>query len=377
MSNKQIKWLVVLVIVFLVIFGGYSLLSYKKGISGELKVGVILPLTGKAANFGEDIRTALTMAEQEIKSDSANVSFTLEYQDDECDPKKAVSAYQYIHDVKKANFIIGPVCSSATLAVAPLAERDRVILITPVSSAETISEAGDFVFRNHTHDKAEIEVLAPYVAKKYKRVAVIYDSSNDAFVLNHKFLTELLPKYGSEVVISIPVAASKGDYRTDLLKLKEKNEQIDAVFVAFLTNDGVVVMKQMNEMGIKKPIFSNKTFGNSDFINNVGKDLAEGIVFAEAYYDKDVNPKFWEEFYNLAKKNPPIWAPQAYDTLKVLSLSFKNCARDTECVKNYLYGIKDYPGAAGSLSFDSKGDAVKKIVVKRIHDGVICLVDDN
>lgn len=111
-----------------------------------LKIGVVLPLTGGAADFGLHVRDGIELAKETLESVSAAGSnIQVVYQDSKCSPREAVTAF---HTFKRQGikYIIGAGCSSCTLAIAPLAEKNRILQITPVSSAATISEAGDFVF---------------------------------------------------------------------------------------------------------------------------------------------------------------------------------------------------------------------------------------
>ncbi|EKD24403.1 MAG: Extracellular ligand-binding receptor [uncultured bacterium] len=362
MDKKRKNILRVGVIIIIVIVGLYVFVQ--KGVVGEVSIGVILPSTGKAANIAEDVRNGLEMAKGEL---TGGKKIKLVYQDDGCDPKKAISAYQFLHEVEKVNIVIGPLCSTAALVVAPLAQKDGVVMITPASATDKLSSIGDFIFRNHTHDKAELEAIAPYIKERYKKIAVIYDKTNDAYVEYDTFFKTNL---GESNVVSVPVTGGMGDYKTDLLKIKAQLKDIDAVFVGVLSKDAVTLVNEMNQLGIKKQILGSKLLGTSDFVNGVGVETAEGIVYMEADYDKNTEPNFWNKYNEKFGKIPPTWVPQAYDTVKILDLAIASCGSDKSvCIKDYLHNLKDYPGAAGKLTFAANGDAIKKIAIKQVQNG--------
>jgi len=332
-----------------------------------IKIGVILPLTGKAAVYGETIRNALELGAEELNKNGKKIQ--LVYEDERCDPKEAVNAYYSLVKIRGVKNIIGAVCSVGTLAIAPLAEKDKVILITPASAAETISQAGDYIFRNHGKSSIEMKVFADYASEKYDTYAIIYDSSNDGIILDKDYFTKYIEAKNGRVIFTQGFKGDETDFRTLLLRLREQEDNIDAIFLGGFQNHLILLIKQMNELGINKPILTEKTIERQDIVNVLG-ELSEGIIYAVADYDENTNPEFWNKYVERYNENPPIWAAQAYDNLMILSMIFEKCDfDDTDCIKDELYKVKDYPGVAGITSFDENGDAVKNIVIKEIRNG--------
>ncbi|MBW2990231.1 ABC transporter substrate-binding protein [Candidatus Woesearchaeota archaeon] len=328
-----------------------------------IKIGAILPLTGRAAVWGGYVRNGIDIAIKEINDPNLEVI----YEDSVCDPKQAVSSYNYLVNVKGVKMVIGGLCSPATLAMAPIAEKDKIILFTPASSAASITQAGDYIFRDHTHVKLEIKTVLDAFKDEYKSYAVIYDSGNDALYQASVFMTEFL---GEENVIKIPIQGGKSDYRTELLKLKTSIDEFDAISLETFIEDAQIIMKQLKELGISKPIIADKaTAGNPKFVELLGLN-AEGVIYAEPEFNRDTDPSFWDEYLATYNQEPVFLSAQGYDVLNILYDIAKNmCGQNTECIKNRIYEVKNYPGAAGITSFDENGDAVKKLVLKTIRNG--------
>ena len=339
-----------------------------------IKVGVILPMIGKAAAYGKEVRSGLELALEDINKDKTRIE--LIYEEEACDPKQAVTAYQHLSKVRGVKNIIGALCSVSTLAIAPLAEQDKVILFTPASAAESISDAGDYIFRNHGRSSTEMKVLAEYASKKYKTFAIIYDSSNDGMIAGKDYFKKFVEENGGKVLFIEGFKGDELDFRTILLKFKKQENDVEAVFLPAFQNQLVLLVKQMNELGIYKPILADKSVEISDTINALD-ELAEGIIYPVAEYSENTNLEFWNKYKRKYGKSPPVWAAQAYDNLKILAMIFEKCKpEDTVCVKDELYKIKDYPGVAGLTSFDKNGDVVKKIVVKEIRNREFVPVSD-
>lgn len=107
-----------------------------------IKVGVITPLTGEAAAWGNWVKNSLNLAKQ--KTDASSIE--LIYEDSMCDPKTGVSAYNKLKNTNGVELVTGFVCSSVALAVAPLAEGDGITMITTGASATDLKDAGEHIF---------------------------------------------------------------------------------------------------------------------------------------------------------------------------------------------------------------------------------------
>jgi branched-chain amino acid transport system substrate-binding protein len=132
--------------------------------SDEIKIGAILPLTGEAAEYGEDAKLGIDLAVEEINAAGGinGKMIQVVYEDSQATPSQGVAAIQKLITVDKVPVIIGAMASSVTLAIAPIAEENKVVLLSPASTAPQITEAGDYIFRNEVSDayggKAQAEL---------------------------------------------------------------------------------------------------------------------------------------------------------------------------------------------------------------------------
>ncbi|MBI3260592.1 MAG: ABC transporter substrate-binding protein [Ignavibacteriae bacterium] len=74
------------------------------------KIGVIVPLTGKSAVWGEAVKESIDLA-------ASGKNIEVVFEDSQCDPKKAVTALTKVIDVDRVSAVIGGFCSSETLAM--------------------------------------------------------------------------------------------------------------------------------------------------------------------------------------------------------------------------------------------------------------------
>lgn len=360
--NKMMKIIggiiIILIIILLAVF-------YKPGPGETVKIGVILPLSGKAASLGEDIRNALDLALEEINRKDKVIE--LVYDDEKCDPKEAVGAYQAV-TLKGVKLIIGACCSPSTLAVAPLAEQDKIVLITPASSADRISEAGDYIFRNHVLASQKEGKLGEFAGQEFNTVATIYDQTNDGYVIGEKAFVEQFQNRGGTVVERQAFQKGATDFRTELAKIKAKNPE--TIFIGALMPESALIVKQIEELGISSQIITEDAVATDrKFLDAVG-DLSEGIIFSGSEFSRETNAEFWDLYTERFGKNPNIFAAQGYDCLMILANIIKQRCKtgDSICVKDELYNVKDYMGVSGLTTFDKNGDALKPLAIKIIKN---------
>jgi branched-chain amino acid transport system substrate-binding protein len=136
--------------------------------SAPLRIGVMLALTGDSANYGKRSLNGLTWAADKINQKKGGVNgkhLELVVEDDLSSPKDAVSAFNKLVSQDQVKVVIGDIISGTTLAVAPLAEKNHVLLFAPGASNPQLRYAGDYVFRNWTSDDFDGLAMAGYLAR--------------------------------------------------------------------------------------------------------------------------------------------------------------------------------------------------------------------
>ena len=112
-------------------------------------IGALDSLTGLGESYGVPLSQTKLLAVEEINA-AGGVNgrlLRLVVEDSKCTANDAITAYRRLTDVEGVKIILGSTCSSGTLGVAPLAEKDGVILLSPSSTSPDITLAGDYVFR--------------------------------------------------------------------------------------------------------------------------------------------------------------------------------------------------------------------------------------
>lgn len=352
------KNFILLIIIIIVVIGiiYFNNLNQKK--EEKIKIGVILPLTGFLANTGIDTKNAIELA----YTDSNSSDIELIYEDDACDATKALTAYRKLVDIDNVDFIIGPFCGQSAMSVLGSINSDKVIAISPGAPDNELAKPDDYFFRTRVSNKDETLKIVEFLAmNKTKRVAV-YTAKNTFGKSYRDSFRAQLPNY-IEVVYDDGSSDYQTDFKTDIIKIKEKSPQAIFLVPASRQQMGIFV-KQMNELKLNYSIFGGSVTEQQDLLDAAG-NAADGIIYP---YVSPKNLSIVNRYKEKYGKNPSMEVLNGYDAFKILYTEIKKCDGNKECVKGKLNNLKDFEGAMGKISFDENGDTKVELILKTIKN---------
>lgn len=373
---KTVLWLVVLVLVV----GGFILYGSKKDGGEEaapkepIKIGVLLPLTGDGAVYGEPARNVYQLAVDEINAAGGvnGQQLMLVIEDGKCNGKDATSAAQKLINVDQVKVIIGGICSSETIPVAPLAAEKKVALFSPGASSPDLTGISPYFFRDYPSDASQGKVLAEvaYNQKGWKTVAFLQEQTDYALGIYKAFSTTFEALGGKIVREEVPTATT--DFRSPLTKLKAA--KTDAIFVDTQTPAvSEKIFKQMQDLKWNTPVLVNDVTGGTPATVLMYKDLLEGALTAEFSTDP-TNTKFTKLLTDYKTKYGTELPYQAYgqteyDAVYMLRDAIIAVGYDGEKIAAWSRTVKDWDGASGKVTIGQDGDRVGGHTVEVIKGG--------
>lgn len=366
-GSKKWIWGIVVVILIIIIVT----LSFKKGPQNIIKIGYFGPFTGPVAGTsGEDVGNGFKLAHL-LQNKVGNNQVEVIYEDDACDPKKAVSAAQKLIDIDKVDILVSGVCSGSTLATAPLAEKNKVILFTQIATSPKITDAGDYVFRISASSVETAISMVDLINKLgYKNIAILFEQTDYTTGLKDAFMADW-NKIGDNKISAVDSISSKdSDLKTPLMKINSSKPQAIVLFMNSSVTASLAI-KQINELGIKLPVIGNEYFAFKEIVQN---PLAEGIYAAQYKYDynSDILLDFLSKYKKEYKKEPnqDIYASLGFDGYNVLFNAIKLCgSSEPECIKEKLYATRGFKGVTGEINIDKNGDTEREFTVRKIEAG--------
>lgn len=346
------------------------ILYVSKNKDGEkVRVGVAIPLSGNRADVGEYVQNALKLAAEEINRSPRHASLDFVFEDTKYDAPTAVSVVKKLIDLDKVKYIIGPGGSSEALAVAPVVEQNKVILVIPGAQTDEISQAGDYVFRTIYNTSQEVPLFGPFVASKMKGDNIHFLALNTAISDPYiKKITPILEAKGKKIGLVEKFDPKELSFLSYLTKIKSQNPT--DIFLIAVPRQAGLIIKEARNLGIKAQFYDIGV--ESPEIFATAQDLANGLYYPYSFDGKTGNvaqADFFSDYFETFGKEPDTVAANAYDAAIILSKCIYEKGDDVEKVKDCLYSLEDYDGASGKFSIDSNGDAIKEIFIKTIKDG--------
>lgn len=370
---KRNIWIGIGIIVVVALAIGLIVTQTKKELE-EIKIGAILPLTGDAASWGAMGKEGIDLAIDDINHNGGIKSKKLRviYEDTRAEPSQGVNAVQKLINIDKVSVIIGDIVSETTLAIAPIAEKNKVVILSPTASAPKISDAGNFIFRIWPSDIAEGTVIANFAYKdnKFRNIAILYIKNDYGIALKDVF-TKVFTNLGGQIVISIGYNPDEIDVRSHLSKINKADP--DSIYLVSYYKDAAFVFKQAKEMGIKKQFLGTTAIEEPKLLELCG-NAADGVIYPMSTgYNADspeiVVQQFKKDFRAKYSKDPGFVAAQCYDAVKIIAWAIEKAGNKGYKIQKVLSTLKGYKGITGETSFNEKGDVIKPTIIKYIKDG--------
>lgn len=366
--DKTAKTIVGVIIVALVVWGVYALASKDKQDSGgqvsgdTYKIGVILPLTGDAASYGEPARQIYELAVEEInKTGVDGKKLELVVEDGKCNGKDAASAMTKLVEVDKVQVVIGGFCSSESLASVPIAETGKVALFSAGSSSPDLTGKSRYFVRNYPSDATQGSVLAEvgYNKEGFRKVAVLQEQQDYALGIYNAFNTKFQELGGTTTKEEYPKEGT--DFRSQLTKLRGQNP--DALFLSAQTPQAAErILKQLNDLQWKPRLFASDILPGDPTIVEANKAVLEGTLVAEFSYDvNNAKMKHLLEAYKAKYGKDLIqlsYAQTEYDAVYMVTDAIKEVGYDGTKIIDWLRAAKDWEGASGKVTIGTNGDRV-------------------
>jgi len=346
-----------------------AILSACSSKTDTIRIGGVYALTGKGASYGQWIKNAVDLAVDEVNQSGGVNGRKIEVfsEDTQSDPKTSVSVFEKLISVNKIIAAIGFITSSEAMACVPVAERNQVIMITPIASTPELRGAGKFVFRTRESGQGDSFVIAEHVYNDLgiHEAAILYENAanaigyRDAFVQRYEGL-------GGKITLNLTYDEGSTDFRPILTRLKA--EQPKAVYIPGIGKVLGRLLKQAKELEITTQFFSSAGIEDPELCKIAG-DAANGVVFAAPAFSVDsadaATKAFVDAYRKRFQEDPSVYAANAYDSAKLVVAALRVGNVTPTQIRDYLHAVKDYDGVSGRITFDEFGEVTKPVVIKK------------
>ena len=251
----------------LVIVVGVLLASVAIADEDPIKIGCLVGLTGGLAPYGPSIADGAQMAVDTINAAGGVLGRQLELllEDSGTSPNVGRDAASKLVDIDGVQAIVGALSSGVTVAVSSVTIPAEVVLISPASTAPSVTalDDNDYVFRTVVADSVQGVVLGRLaVIQNYKEVAVVYVNNDYGKGLADTFKATF-EALGGVVTAMVPLEELKPSYRGEVGIAMIGDP--DAIMMACYPVDGNKIIVEaveagyIGDVGRIKPIFNGGT----------------------------------------------------------------------------------------------------------------------
>lgn len=351
-------------------------------------IGVLLPLKGDYASFGEDALSGILLAANAFGPAGSEVEVIVK---DISDPAKIGTAVQELSSNSRVAGIVGPLLSSTVMEAARHAQTNRVPVIT-LSQREGVTDAGDYVFRNFLTAGDQALALADYAASVgAKRFAVLYPQTSYGVELTRHFEAAVKAK-GGVVVRQAAYQQGTADFSDSIKRLfgvqvKERMEgrrkirefnptiKVDALFIPDSYEPIALIAPYLGYYNIKGLKLLGPNGWNSPRLVELAGANVEGAVFVDGFFagsTRGGTAEFTSLYGAAYGRAPGIISAQAFDAARMIIQTSNNAGPGgRDALKEKLQTLREFRGATGPISFNSRREAEKKLFILTVQGGRI------
>jgi branched-chain amino acid transport system substrate-binding protein len=345
--------------------------------TGEpVKIGVIAPMTGSLATYGESTTNGIKLAVDDINKNGGVLGgrpLEITLMDDKADSTEGANAFnKLVADGAKA--VIGSVTSGVTAGLATLADSEGMLLLTATATADTVTDGTTSVFRACFRDSYQGEVGAKIaVDLGVKKVAILY-ASGDAYSSGlYEAFKKAAPDMGLEIVATESSSAtSDTDYATQLTNIVASGAEL--IFAPYYYDSiGPYIVPQARAAGFTGAFVGADGWDGTQNTMVEDKSLYNKCYFTNHYAPDDpseVVQGFVKTYVDtFGEASLTALAALGYDSAKMLAKAIDAAGTDdTAAIVKAMTGMS-FEGVTGSFTLDETGTPIKKCAVLEYKDG--------
>ncbi len=338
-----------------------------------IRIGFVGGTSGRVADLGIAGRDAVLLA-VELRNQSGGVAgrkVELLIRDDEQKPEVAQRAVRELID-RGVVAIVGPMTSAMAIAVAPIANEAKVLLMSPTASTDDLTGLDDYFFRVNASTLDNASRIARYHVGQNatRRLAVAYDLRNKSYT--ESWLGSFRAAYvqGGGELVEIRGFESGGE--TTFLQLAQDllAAPADGVLIVANSMDTALLCQQIRKLDHSAPIITSE-WAATERLLELGGKAVEGVIVAQNF-DRDSTAPRYRAFYQAYRerfhREPGFGGVIAFDAANVV-LDALAQRQEGQSVKEAVLAARRFEGVQEPIVFNEFGDVTRSLFITAVRDG--------
>jgi branched-chain amino acid transport system substrate-binding protein len=344
-----------------------------------VRIGYVGSLTGPEAEMSISGRNGVILAVEQI-NESGGINgrpVVLITKDDRQDESVAVAVDKEL--IKEGVVaIIGHMTSAMSLAVLPVINAEKILMISPASSTDALTGIDDYFFRVVNSHRSQTDRLADYAFKTMgmKRMASITDLSNPEYSggFCHNFQAEF-EYLGGEFIKTVQFNSTPDVLDSELAQ-KIITASPDGLLVVANGHDTALICQQLKKLGSRIPVISSSWAMTMDLFRYGGLAV-EGVTFCSSYDQNNLSQGyvgFKQQFNKRFDGQPDFPALSAYEACRILFNAVEK-AQHVSQLKAVVLQQGIFPGLIWDIAINRFGDAHLGQYLTQVIDGQFRAID--
>ncbi|MFC3338858.1 ABC transporter substrate-binding protein [Paracandidimonas soli] len=328
--------------------------------TGDLKIGALVTLSGAGAAWGQGMKNAAELAALQVNKDGGlevggkRYKVSVVAYDDKYQANEAVTVANRLVFEDKVKYIIGPVGSAPVLAIQPITEKNKVIVITLGFTAKALQADKPFTFRPNV---TTAEVSQPQIdwlvkTQGVKKVGALFPNDETGQQIAED-LKAAYGKAGAELAATEFFERDRVDFVPLLTRMSARGIDTIELDGNSPTTAGLIV-KQAREIGFTGKIVRTGGPATQEIVNVAGQESAEGMFVHTPINPELPSTKAYSDLYAANYKHAMNgFSPAFYDGTNMLFEAMRRAGSvtDTEAIAKEMAALKDFKGALGTLNW--------------------------
>jgi len=346
----------------------------------EIKIGVVLPLTGRTSNFGTEALKGINMAIEDANrnEDLLGLPIKLIVNDNTGDP--AITSKVVSELIREQNVlaVIGPITSTNSAAAAAVAQEARTPLVLPGATNPYVTEIGDYICRICITDPLQSKALAEFSIKNLKaeRIAVVYEKGSRYSENLAQYYAMRAEDMGRKVIFSEGFESVKNN----LIELVDRalSYNPDLLFVPVYYPEAAAVINHVAELKNPVTLLGGDGWESPELFRLTGSKIKPGKVYISSHfspqYSNQIGSPFVREFQQTYGSPPNAVSALGFDAASVLVDALRRASvRDKKGLQQALVSTTNFNGVTGKITINEKRDVVKEVYILRALEGKFTL----
>lgn len=270
--------------------------------------------------------------------------------------------------------ILGSAWSSHSLAVARVAQKRSIPMVTNVSTHPDVTRVGSFIFRVCFTDIFQARVMAQFARRDLGvgTAVVMQDITSDYSLGLASAFQRSFEAKGGKVLLNIDYKHNQEHFDDMVVRAREAGPE--SVFIPGYDESGTIIRKA-RKAGLDCVFLGGDGWETKAMFDRGGRALGNGYFCT--HWAEEVGTKESREFVRLYRQegngaNRPVMAAAAlaYDAVMLLADALDRAGTtESRALRKTLARTQGFDGVTGNLSFDRYGDPIKEAVIMELSNG--------